>query len=134
MTMPTDNPFPAGILNTDRELWSDGNARLFVTETDGIGMEVSGNVIVRPLRDWHSLVWHSLAAPSSLEHDAIEALRECTTRLQMEADEVKYLLETYVSESVVAEWAVQTEAANEATAEVLTRARAVLRRVKEKRG
>jgi hypothetical protein len=67
MTVSTiDNPIPSGTLNTDRNLWRDDGTRLFITETGGIGMEVAGRVIVKSLRDWHSLALK--------EHDAIEAL------------------------------------------------------------
>jgi hypothetical protein len=48
--------------NTDREIWRDGDsdgyytpdcASIFVTEGGGIGISVNGNVIVRPVREWH---------------------------------------------------------------------------------
>ena len=46
--------------NTDRELWRERAddyyaPSLFVTEGGGIGINVGGSVIVKPVRDWHSL-------------------------------------------------------------------------------
>jgi hypothetical protein len=64
---------PRACKNTDREIWRDGDgegyytpdcASIFVTEDGGIGISVNGNVIVRPVREWHralsqeSLAWH----------------------------------------------------------------------------
>lgn len=51
---------PAVAKNTDRELWRERNGdyyapSLFVTEGGGIGMNVGGTVIVRPVREWHKL-------------------------------------------------------------------------------
>ena len=48
----------AGCKNTDRELWrapDDGRFfadSIFVTEDGGIGMNVGGHVIVKPIKDW----------------------------------------------------------------------------------
>jgi hypothetical protein len=53
---------PRACKNTDREIWRDGDgegyytpdcASIFVTEDGGIGISVNGNVIVRPVREWH---------------------------------------------------------------------------------
>jgi len=46
--------------NTDRELWREPPGdyyanRIFVTEGGGIGIDVGGFVIVKPLADWHAL-------------------------------------------------------------------------------
>lgn len=49
--------------NTDRELWrspDDGRGSYYadsihVTEGGGIGIDVGGHVIVKPLRDWHAM-------------------------------------------------------------------------------
>ncbi len=46
--------------NTDRELWRERAGdyyadSLFVTDHGGIGINVGGTVIVRPLREWHRL-------------------------------------------------------------------------------
>lgn len=46
--------------NTDREIWCErpGDAysdRVFVTKGGGIGMNVGGNCIVKPIRDWFML-------------------------------------------------------------------------------
>lgn len=51
-----------GILNTDRELWrgpDEGNGSFYadsihVTKGGGIGINVGGHAIVKPLRDWHA--------------------------------------------------------------------------------
>lgn len=47
------------MVNTDRELWREGDdyyaASLFVTEGGGIGINVGGHVIVMPLRRWHAI-------------------------------------------------------------------------------
>lgn len=44
---------------TDKELWRGTpdhySPRVFVTEGGGIGMDVGGLVIVKPLREWHKL-------------------------------------------------------------------------------
>lgn len=47
-------------LNTDRELWREREGdyyadSLFVTVGGGVGMNVGGHVIVKPLRDWFEL-------------------------------------------------------------------------------
>lgn len=71
--MISDNDGP--IQNTDREIWRerDGDyrvglglprgdfyrGRIFVTESGGIGIDVGGNVIVKPLKEWHSLAAQS---------------------------------------------------------------------------
>ena len=46
--------------NTDRDLWSECeddyfSPRLFVTAGGGIGIDVGGHVIVKPIREWHAL-------------------------------------------------------------------------------
>jgi hypothetical protein len=57
--------------NTDRELWRECvergddpmsyySNRIFVTEDGGIGIDVGGTVIVKPLREWHELASRSL--------------------------------------------------------------------------
>lgn len=44
--------------NTDRELWREGDDyyadSIHVTASGGIGINVGGLVIVRPLREWHA--------------------------------------------------------------------------------
>lgn len=52
--------------NTDRELWREREGdyyspALFVTEGGGIGIDVGGNVVVRPIREWHKLSASELA-------------------------------------------------------------------------
>lgn len=49
-----------GAKNTDRELWREKEGdyysdSLHVTATGGIGMNVGGSVIVKPLRQWFAL-------------------------------------------------------------------------------
>lgn len=51
-----ENDQPA--LNTDRELWRKVpgdyySPRIHVTDGDGIGIDVGGNVIVLPVELWH---------------------------------------------------------------------------------
>jgi len=47
------------IKNTDRELWRETDSyfapSIHVTEQGGIGINVSGRVIVMPIRAWHAL-------------------------------------------------------------------------------
>lgn len=52
--------------NTDRELWREREGdyyspRLFVAEDGGIGIDVGGNVAVKPIREWHKLAASELA-------------------------------------------------------------------------
>lgn len=47
-------------MNTDRELWRSEEGEhpycsIHVTEYGGVGINLSGHVIVRPLADWHAL-------------------------------------------------------------------------------
>src|ERR1700760_57705 len=57
------NPDAAQENNTNRELWrgpDDGRGAYYadsihVTQGGGIGIDVGGHVIVKPLRDWHAL-------------------------------------------------------------------------------
>ncbi len=61
--------------NTDRELWREREgdyyaASLFVTEGGGIGMDVGGHCIVKPIRDWFKL-----ADSTALSADLDGALR-----------------------------------------------------------
>lgn len=54
-------PANAPTLNTDRHLWPDTSdpdgplESIHVTAEGAIGINVAGNVVVRPLREWHSL-------------------------------------------------------------------------------
>jgi hypothetical protein len=46
--------------NTDRELWREREGDYYansihVTEHGGVGINVGGHVIVKPLTDWHAL-------------------------------------------------------------------------------
>ena len=46
--------------NTDRELWREVEGdyyanSLHITEGGGVGINVAGRVIVKPLADWHAL-------------------------------------------------------------------------------
>lgn len=52
--------------NTDREIWRETlgdyySPKIHVTQSGEIGMEVGGNVVVMPLRDWHALAWNRRA-------------------------------------------------------------------------
>lgn len=73
--------------NTDRELWRerDGDyyaASLHVTEGGGIGMDVGGLVIVRPIRDWHRM-------PAEIE--LLRAgLEECAKAVYRDDYDLKY--------------------------------------------
>lgn len=55
----TTNDYPKQ--NTDRELWRESDDRsqctpsIHVTQDGGIGINVGGTVIVRPIREWHAL-------------------------------------------------------------------------------
>lgn len=49
--------------NTDREIWRETpgdyySPSIHVTEGGGIGINVGGTVIVRPVRDWHDTSWY----------------------------------------------------------------------------
>ena len=51
---------PIAYKNTDREIWRrvPGDAyspSIFVTESGGIGLNVGGFVIVKPIEDWFAL-------------------------------------------------------------------------------
>ncbi len=57
-----------GVANTDREIYTTHDSRgdyygdkIFVTANGGIGFNVGGRCIIRPLRDWFAL-----AAPNIL--------------------------------------------------------------------
>jgi hypothetical protein len=70
-------------VNTDRELWRevDGDyyaPRVFVTTDGGIGIDVGGFVIVKPVRQWHALGATTIGtpAPHSLE-DCSRAIKNC---------------------------------------------------------
>lgn len=59
---------PVQAKNPDRELWREPPGdyyapRLFVTEGGGIGIDVGGFVVVKPIRDWHALGVPVAAAP-----------------------------------------------------------------------
>lgn len=62
--IPNDQP----LQNTDRELWREREGdyyadSIFVTETGGIGMNVGGFVIVRPIGEWHKLAKPTTLGP-----------------------------------------------------------------------
>lgn len=66
--------------NTDRELWrelDEGNGSYYspsihVTESGGIGINVGGTVIVRPLREWHKLAQNFSPTREEVSGDVIE--------------------------------------------------------------
>lgn len=73
--------------NTDRHLWpqvSDETTpgSIFVTRGDGIGINCSGHVFVKSLREWHRLAHAAEIAPT---HEqlcvAIERAQEALTRV-----------------------------------------------------
>lgn len=56
----------AACKNTDVEIWREREGDFYspsihVTEGGGIGLDVGGHVIVKPIRDWHNLA-EALAA------------------------------------------------------------------------
>lgn len=61
--------YTAEAKNTDRELWREREgdyyaASIHVTEGGGIGIDVGGTVVVRPIREWHELAsWKCKAQP-----------------------------------------------------------------------
>ena len=60
-----------GAMNTDRELWreTDGDyyaPSIHVTTGGGIGIDVGGFVIVKPIRDWHKLASSQTPVPAPL--------------------------------------------------------------------
>lgn len=68
--------------NTDREIWrgpDEGNGSFYadsihVTQGGGIGIDCGGHVIVKPLRDWHTMVAREQHAQSVLA--AIRKVRD----------------------------------------------------------
>src|SRR5688572_5556553 len=56
-------------VNTDRELWREVEGdyyapRVFVTTDGGIGIDVGGFVIVKPVRQWHALGAATIGTPA----------------------------------------------------------------------
>jgi hypothetical protein len=56
-------PWPNTGKNTDKEIWRkvEGNyysPSIHVTESGGIGINVGGIVIVKPIEDWHSVMFN----------------------------------------------------------------------------
>lgn len=80
-------------LNTDRDLWREPPGdyyanRLFLTEGGGIGMDVGGHCIVKPIKEWFRLA-RAESAPQAQtgNQDAIAAtLHELTHRDPSEAE------------------------------------------------
>lgn len=69
-------------VNTDRDLWQERegdvySARVFLTKGGGIGMDVGGLCIVKPIRDWHALAKPGVPWPERPEElqEAIELIR-----------------------------------------------------------
>jgi hypothetical protein len=65
------------VKNTDRQLWREVKddyyaPSIFVTEAGGIGIDVGGYVIVKPLREWHKLAAPN-GAPSILDLERTRA-------------------------------------------------------------
>jgi hypothetical protein len=66
--------------NTDRELWRETEGDYYapsihVTEHGGIGIDIGGTVVVRPIREWHALATRT-PAPSSDIEELVEAFRK----------------------------------------------------------
>lgn len=63
------------VVNTDRKLWQENpddalSPSIHVTESGGIGINVGGMVIVRPVRDWHALAAaHATCPVPNFERD-----------------------------------------------------------------
>lgn len=56
------------ILNTDKTLWQkEGVGRIFITEQDGLGIEVGGRVFVKPIKDWHNFSFYNATLKSADE-------------------------------------------------------------------
>jgi len=102
--------FTAAARNTDRELWREREGDYYspsihVTQGGGIGIDVGGNVVVKPLREWHKLAASELAwkimytqesryasLPTSEREVALQKALENTTADQIKAeDEVERL-------------------------------------------
>lgn len=73
--------------NTDVELWREPGASpgmdyyqpsIHVTKDNGIGIDVGGNVIVMPLRDWHKL---AKEATQPSEADEVQAKASLPSKL-----------------------------------------------------
>jgi hypothetical protein len=101
---------PLAARNTDRELWRENpgdyySPSIHVTEGGGIGFDVGGNVVVKPLREWHrlaasELAWKIMAKqearyanlPTSEREASLQKALESTTADQIKAeDEVERL-------------------------------------------
>jgi hypothetical protein len=66
--------------NTDRELWRETEGDYYapsihVTEHGGIGINVGGTVVVRPIREWHALATRTPAPSSDIEERAQRVLK-----------------------------------------------------------
>jgi len=64
--------------NTDKELWRESPDyranSIHVTEGGGIGINVGGHVIVKPLKEWHKLAATSYSYPSPLPDSKTDEL------------------------------------------------------------
>lgn len=68
------------VRNTDRELWRETPGdyyapSLHVTEGGGIGMNVGGFVIVKPIREWHALLDELERVSAKYENACKEGVR-----------------------------------------------------------
>lgn len=106
------------VANTDRELWrgpDDGGGSYYadsihITEGGGVGIDVGGHVVVKPLRDWHALASLATETPSALRttlEDIIAVYEWCSvdpidrgySSLDNEISRAKHLLNDPVSRS-----------------------------------
>src|SRR3990167_2431214 len=81
--------------NTDRELWREREDdyyadSIFVTESGGIGMNVNGNCIVGPIKEWHAAIRASPERPQAvaegIEKEIVDLLREIAPIMRREYD------------------------------------------------
>ncbi len=95
----------AAARNTDRELYREREGDFYspsihVTQGGGIGFDVGGNVVVKPLREWHriaasEMAWRIMAKqeahyanlPTSEREAALQKALEDTTADQIKAEE-----------------------------------------------
>ncbi|MFA5037518.1 MAG: hypothetical protein WC479_10135 [Candidatus Izemoplasmatales bacterium] len=72
-------------VNTDKTLWQkEGIGRIFITEQDGLGIEVGGRVFVKPIKDWHNF---SLCNPINEIFKDIRLIRSTAQALVDTCDE-----------------------------------------------
>jgi len=65
--------------NTDKEIWRkvEGDyysPSIFVTESGGIGINVGGSVVIKPIEDWHELAKDKVIAIEEIDWAEIKRL------------------------------------------------------------